>query len=164
MKTKSPTQLVYVDEAGIDNREEYPYGYCEVGQRFHALKSGKRTERVSWIAALCQGNLIAPLTFEGSCNRDLFEMWLEQCLLPQLQPGDAIVIDNARFHRSQYIDELVAEAGCEIWYLPSYSPDLNKIEHWWFVLKNWMRQRWDEFDNFRDCVDAAFKNCPNVLS
>jgi transposase len=164
LKTKSPTQLVYVDEAGIDNREEYPYGYCEVGQRFHALKSGKRTERVSWIAALCQGNLIAPLTFEGSCNRDLFEMWLEQCLLPQLQPGDAIVIDNARFHRSQYIDELVAEAGCEIWYLPSYSPDLNKIEHWWFVLKNWMRQRWDEFDNFRDCVDAAFKNCPNVLS
>jgi hypothetical protein len=41
---------------------------------------------------------------------------------------------------------------------------LNQIEHWWFVLKNWMRQRWDEFDSFRDCVDAAFKYCPNVLS
>ena len=105
---------------------DYPYGYCEVGQRFYALKSGKRTERVSWIAALCQGRLIAPLTFAGSCNRDLFELWLEQCLLPQLQPGDAIVIDNASFHRSQYINEIVAEAGCEIWYLPTYSPDLNK--------------------------------------
>ena len=42
---------MYVDEAGIDNREEYPYGYCEIGQRFHSLKSGKRTQRVSWIAA-----------------------------------------------------------------------------------------------------------------
>ena len=126
MKTKLPAQVVYVDEAGIDNREDYAYGYCEVGQRFYALKEGKRTQRVSWIAALCQENLIAPLTFEGSCNRDLFEMWLEQCLLPQLQPGDAIVIDNASFHRSQYIDELVAAAGCEIWYLPAYSPDLNK--------------------------------------
>lgn len=164
LNSKLPTQIVYVDEAGIDKPEDYPYGYCEIGQRFHALKSGKRTERISWIAALCQANLMAPLTFKGSCNRDLFEMWLEQCLLPQLQPGDAIVIDNASFHRSQYIDELVAQAGCEIWYLPSYSPDLNKIEHWWFVLKNWMRQRWDEFDNFRDCVDAAFKNCPNVLA
>ena len=155
---------MYVDEAGIDNREEYPYGYCEIGQRFHSLKSGKRTQRVSWIAALKEGKVLAPMTFEGSCNRDLFEMWLEQCLLPQLQPNDVIVIDNATFHRSQFINEIVAEAQCEIWYLPTYSPDFNKIERWWFVLKNWMRQRWDEFEEFRDCVDAAFKKSPNVCS
>ena len=49
-------------EAGIDNRDEYEYGYCKIGQRFHALKSGKRTERVSWIAALKQGKLFAPMT------------------------------------------------------------------------------------------------------
>ena len=159
-----PHQLVYVDEAGIDNREDYPYGYCEVGQRFYALKSGKRTKRVSWIAAMKEGWTFAPMTFAGSGNRDLFEIWLKECLVPQLQPGDVIVIDNASFHRSQSIEEIVAQAGCEIWYLPPYSPDLNKIEHWWFVLKNWRRQRWDEFDNFRDCVDAAFKQCPNVYS
>jgi transposase len=155
---------VYVDEAGIDNRDDYPYGYCEIGQRFYALKQGKRTQRVSWIAALKSGTLFAPMTFVGSCNRDLFEMWLEDCLLPRLQPGDVIVIDNASFHRSQYIEEVVAASGCELWYLPSYSPDLNQIEHWWFVLKNWMRQRWEEFDPFRDCVDAAFKQCPNVIA
>ena len=102
---------------------EYPYGYCEIGQRFHALKSGKRTQRVSWIAALKQGLLFAPMTFLGSCNRDLFQMWLEECLLPQLQPGDIIIIDNASFHRSQYIEDVVAQAGCELWYLPPYSPD-----------------------------------------
>ena len=163
MKIKPVEQVVYVDEAGIDNRDDYAYGYCEIGQRFHALKAGKRTERVSWIAALKQGKLMAPLTFVGACNRDLFELWLEQCLLPQLQPGAIIVIDNASFHRSQVIDEIVAAAGCEIWYLPPYSPDLNKIEHWWSVLKNWMRQRWGEFESFRDCVDAAFKHCPHVL-
>ena len=103
------------------------------------------------------------MTFEGSCNRLLFEAWLQQSLIPQLQPGDIIVIDNASFHHGLSIEEIVAEAGCEIWYLPSYSPDLNKIERWWFVLKNWMKQRWDEFDTFRDCVDAAFKECTNVL-
>jgi transposase len=162
LKTKGAGQIVYVDEAGIDNRDDYAYGYCEIGQRFYALKSGKRTQRVSWIAALLQGKLFAPITFEGACNRDLFEMWLEESLLPQLHRGDVIVIDNASFHRSQTIDEIVAQAGCEIWYLPPYSPDLNQIEHWWFVLKNWMRQRWNEFDSFRDCVDAAFKHCPNV--
>lgn len=86
MKGKLPQQIVYVDEAGIDNRDDYPYGYCEVGQRFYALKSGKRTERVSWIAALKEKCLFAPMTFAGSCNRDLFEMW-EECLVPQLKPG-----------------------------------------------------------------------------
>jgi len=155
---------VYVDEAGIDNREEYPYGYCEIGQRFHSLKSGKRTQRVSWIAALKEGKVFAPMTFEGSCNRDLFEMWLSECLVPQLQPGDVIVIDNATFHRSQFINEIMALTGCEILYLPTYSPDFNKIERWWFVLKNWMKQRWDEFETFRDCVDAAFHKCPNVYA
>ena len=164
LRSKKAEQIAYVDEAGIDNRDDYPYGYCKVGQRFYAYKSGKRTERVSWIAALKDGILFAPLTFAGSCNRELFEQWLGQCLLPQLQPGDVIVIDNASFHHSQTIEEMVAQAECELWYLPPYSPDLNNIEHWWFVLKNWMRQRWDEFENFRDCVDAAFKYCPNVIA
>jgi transposase len=89
-------------------------------------------------------------------------MWLAECLVPQLQPGDVIVMDNASFHHSQSIEEIVTRAGCELWYLPPYSPDLNLIEHWWFVLKNGMRQRWDEFANLRDCVDAAFKQCPKV--
>ncbi len=106
---------MYVDEAGIDNREDYPYGYCKIGERFYALKSGKRTERVSWIAALKQEKLFAPMTFEGACNRDLFEMWLAECLIPQLQTGDVIIIDHASFHHSQAIEEIVAEAGCEIW-------------------------------------------------
>lgn len=128
------------------------------------LRSGKRTQRVSWLAALKEGKLFAPLTFEGSCNRDLFENWLKNCLLPQLNPGDLIIIDNASFHKGEYIKEIVEEAKCEIWYLPSYSPDLNKIENWWAVLKTWMKQRLKEFDTVRECVDAAFKNCPNVCA
>lgn len=134
---------------------------ARLGNAFMPSNRESVRSRVSWIAALKQGQLFAPMTFAGSCNRALLEMWLEECLLPQLQSG--IVIDNATFHRSQAIEEIVAQAGCEVWYLPPYSPDLNKIEHWWFVLKDWMRQRWEEFDNFRDCVDAAFKHCPNVF-
>lgn len=114
------------------------------------------------MAALQAGRVFAPFTFVGGCNRDLFETWLEKCLVPTLKPGSVIIIDNATFHNSEYIRELVAQAQCELWYLPPYSPDLNKIERWWFILKNWMKQRLKEFDDFRDCVDAAFKECPNV--
>ena len=88
---------------GLTTLDDYPYGYCEIGQRFEALRSGRRTERVSWIAALKEKEIFAPMTFTGTCNRDLFEMWLEKCLLPKLNPGDIIVIDNARFHKSQAI-------------------------------------------------------------
>ncbi len=85
-------------------------------------------------------------------------------MIPQLQPGDIIIIDNATFHKGQSIQEIVSEAGCEIWYLPPYSPDLNKIERWWSVLKTWMKQRVKEFETIRECVDAAFKKCPNVYA
>ena len=159
-----PAQLVYVDEAGIDNRSDYPYGYSPKGERVYALKDGKRTERVSWIAALKEEKIVAPMTFNGTCNRSLMEMWLQDSLLPQLSSGDVLVMDNTSFHKGQTIDELVAQAGCEILYLPPYSPDLNEIEHWWFPLKNQMRKTRGEFDSFRDCVDAAFKNHPNVYS
>lgn len=72
-------RLVYVDEAGFDNREDYPYGYSLKGERCYSLKSGKRRERVSWLSALKLGKLLAPLTFEGSCNKDVFEIWLKDC-------------------------------------------------------------------------------------
>ena len=54
-------------------------------------------------------------------------MWLSDCLVPQLQAGHVIVIDNATFHCFQLINEIVADTGYEIWYLPTYSPDLNKL-------------------------------------
>jgi len=85
-------------------------------------------------------------------------------LLPQLEPEDIIIIDNASFHQGESIKEIIEAAGCEIWYLPPYSPDLNKIENWWAVLKTWMKQRLKEFQTVRECVDAAFRNCPNVCA
>jgi len=62
------------------------------------------------------------------------------------------------------VRELIEEAGCTLLYLPTYSPDLNKIEQWWFVLKNWMKQKIHEFDTLQDCIDAAFRECPNVFA
>ncbi len=52
--------LVYVDEAGMDNRDDYAYGWNHKGERFHALKSGRRQERVNMIAALSNRKLLAP--------------------------------------------------------------------------------------------------------
>lgn len=156
--SKKPKEwLVYVDETGIDNREDYGYGWNEKGKRFYDLKSGKRSLRVSIVSGLCQGKLITPLTFEGCCNRKVFEKWLEEMLIPQLKPGQIVILDNATFHKGEKIRQLIESAGCELEYLPSYSPDLNDIEHYWFPIKNRVRKSQGTIEDFRQRVDLAVK-------
>ncbi len=58
----------------------------------------------------------------------VFETWLESCLLPLLEAGQVVVMDNATFHKGGRIEQLIQDAGCQLLYLPPYSPDLNKIE------------------------------------
>jgi transposase len=154
---KKKEDLVYLDESGIDNREDYGYGWNEKGKRFYDLKSGKRSIRVSIVSGLCSGKLIAPLTFEGACNRQVFEKWLETMLIPHLQPGQMLILDNATFHKGEKIKELIESAGCELEYLPPYSPDLNEIEHYWFPIKNRVRKSEGTIDDFRERVDQAVK-------
>ena len=157
IRDKRPEQLVYIDESGMDNREDYGYGWNELGKRYYDLKSGKRSLRVSIISGLCEGKLVAPLTFEGSCNRVVFEKWLGEKLLPQLKTGQLVILDNASFHKSQKVRELIESVNCELEYLPPYSPDLNEIEHYWFPIKNRVRKSEGTIENFRDRVDYAVK-------
>ncbi|MBW4463589.1 MAG: transposase, partial [Nodosilinea sp. WJT8-NPBG4] len=56
-------QVVYLDEAGVDDTEDYPYGYCHYTERFHALKVGHRTQRISMVAGWCNRAVIAPMTY-----------------------------------------------------------------------------------------------------
>lgn len=156
----SPKNRVYLDESGIDNREDYGYGWNEKGKRFYDLKSGKRSIRVSIMSGLCQGKLIAPLTFEGACNRLVFEQWLEEQLLPLLNSGQMLILDNATFHKGEKIRFLVESVGCSLQYLPPYSPDLNKIENYWFPIKNRVRKSKGSIEDFRDRVDYAVKLTP----
>ena len=153
----SSEQIIYVDESGMDNRDEYSYGWNEKGQRFHALKSGKRQGRINMIAALSNQQLVAPFTIEGACNRIIFETWLEKCLLPELKPGQVIVMDNATFHKGGRIQQLILEAGCVLLYLPPYSPDLNKIEKSWSWLKSRIRKQIQEFDCLRDAIESVLR-------
>ena len=67
-------------------------------------------------------------------------MYFEQVLLPVLPPGSVIVLDNARFHQSPTTQQLVEAAGCQLLFLPPYSPDLNPIEHLWAAFKTRLRK------------------------
>ena len=141
----------------MDSRDEYAYGWNKQGERFHALKSGRRCGRINMIAALRDHNLMAPFTVEGACNRTVFETWLENCLLTTLIAGQVVVMDNAAFHKGGRIEQLIQTAGCRLLYLPPYSPDLNKIEQCWFWLKSQIRKQLARFDCLRDAIEDVLR-------
>jgi transposase len=132
--------IIYLDESGIDDTETYEFGWVKKGERLLGMKKGSKTERLSFISALSQKTLCASLLFAGSCDRKVFETYIEKVLVPTLMPGKTIVLDNASFHHGEKIKKLINDAGCELLYLPPYSPDLNPIEHFWAPLKNKIRQ------------------------
>ncbi len=82
-----PQDIVYIDESGMDSREDYSYGWNAKGQRFYALKSGIRQGRVNMIAAYCNGQLLAPFTVEGYCNRTVFETKARNLFNPNAKTG-----------------------------------------------------------------------------
>ena len=106
------------------------------------------------IAGLCGQKLIAPFVFEGSCDGFLFECYVKEVLLPVLKAGQTVVMDNVNFHKTPRIKALIESAGCQLLYLPVYSPDLNPIEHWWFKIKHFIRSVASQFDDFVGVVEA----------
>ena len=80
------------------------------------------------------------LAVEGPTTRDVFEAYLEQVLGPALRKGQVVVMDNLSSHKGSRIRELIEECGCELLYLPPYSPDFNPIEEAFSKIKGLLRK------------------------
>jgi hypothetical protein len=147
---------VYVDESGIENTLSQTYGWARKGERCEGQRLGHATERVSMIAAWCEGVTFAAMMFEGYCDSRVVETYVEQVLLPELRAGQVVILDNASFHRKVVLRELLARVGCWLLPLPSYSPDLNKIEQLWYLIKSLVIKFSDPLLSFHDKVNLAF--------
>ena len=109
------------------------------------------------VAGWCNRDVVAPMTFKGYCNTEMIEAWVEQILVPELRPGQVVVMDNASFHKSSRIQTLIEQAKCRLWFLPPYSPDFNKIEKFWANLKHYLGKTIKNFESLWDAVDDAFR-------
>jgi len=119
-------------------------------------KSVKYYLRTNIVAGYVNKKAIAPLVFYGSCNTELFESWVDQFLTKELAAGQVVVMDNASFHKSQRIRQLIEEAGCKLIFLPPYSPDLNPIEKFWANMKRWIKNHIVGFDKLYDALSSFF--------
>jgi transposase len=81
----------------------------------------------------------ASMILEGATDTEVFRAYVEQVLVPTLRPGDLVVMDNLRPHKSPETLALITAVGAEVLFLPAYSPDLNPIEKMWSKVKNHLR-------------------------
>ena len=81
------------------------------------------------MAGLRLGGVAAPFVLDGPINRTAFEVSLERVLVPELRPGDVVVMDNLSSHKGPRVREMIEAAGARLLDLPPYSPDFNPIEN-----------------------------------
>jgi transposase len=135
-----PDRSVFVDETCATTAMARRYGRAPKGQRLVEPLSHGHWKRTTFVAALRVSGLVAPLTGDGAINGDLFVAYVEQVLVPQLRPGDVVVRDNLSSHKRGGVRAAIEGAGCQLWYLPAYSPDLNPIANAFSKLKALSRQ------------------------
>ncbi len=80
------------------------------------------------------------LSIEGSSDKESFGLYLEHILCPALERGQIVVMDNLSVHKGRFVREMIEERGCQLWLLPSYSPDLNPIEEAFSKAKGLLRK------------------------
>jgi len=114
-------------------------GWARRGLRLKAKVPRRRWETMTFLAALRHDRIDAPWLIEGPINGQRFKIYVEQVLLPTLQPGDIVVIDNLGSHKGKVIRQALRAAGVKLFFLPKYSPDLNPIEQVFSKLKHLLR-------------------------
>jgi transposase len=127
--------LVFVDETWASTKMSPIRGRSPKGTRCIGRAPYGHWRTTTFVCALRTQGLIAPLVFDGPINGDAFRAWVEQALVPQLQPGDIVVMDNLGSHKVTGIAAAIEGAGAQLRYLPPYSPDYNPIEQVFAKLK-----------------------------
>ena len=84
--------------------------------------------------------IAAPCVIDGPINGTSFRAYVEQLLVPTLNAGDIVIMDNLGSHKGQAVRQLIRSAGAKLFFLPRYSPDLNPIEQVFAKLKTPLRK------------------------
>ena len=115
-------------------------GWGPLGQRLPAKVPHGRWTTMTFLAALRHDRVEAPWLLEGPINGESFRLYVDQVLIPTLQPGDIVVMDNLGSHKSSAVRRALRAVGAKLFFLPKYSPDLNPIEMLFSKLKHGLRK------------------------
>lgn len=137
--TVDVNRLIFLDESGLKTNMTRLYGRARAGQRCLDSTPCGRWETVTLLSSIRLNGSTESLVFEGAVDRKMFDAYIKEVLAPTLCPGDIVVMDNLRAHKSQNAYEDIRKRKAEVLFLPAYSPDFNPIEKMWSKVKQVLR-------------------------
>jgi transposase len=133
-------RLVFVDEMGANISLAPLYAWSRRGERAFGGVPRNWGKNVTLLASMSVRGMGECLAVEGSTTTAVFEAYLEHVLVPSLRPGQVVVLDNLTAHKGSRVRELIESRGCQLIYLPPYSPDFNPIEEAFAKIKALLRK------------------------
>ncbi len=141
MRSVDPNRLVFVDECSTNIAMVARYARAPRGRRAHGKAPRNWGPNVTLISSITlEEGLGASMSIEGSADAESFSLYLQEVLCPSLRSGQIVVMDNLSVHKGKAVRELIEARGCELWFLPAYSPDLNPIEEAFSKAKGILRK------------------------
>jgi transposase len=135
-----PARLVFIDETGASTNMARLRGRAPRGKRLRAGIPQGHWKTTTFVAGLRLTGMMAPMVLDGPMNRPAFLAYVQQVLVPELEPGDVVILDNLPAHKGAQVREAIEAAGASLLYLPPYSPDFNPIENAFAKLKALLRK------------------------
>lgn len=136
-----------------------PYGRAEPGQRVYDQVPGDRGGNVSTSGAIGLEGIRTGLSVPGAIDGETRLFFVAELLVPTLNRGDIVVMDNNPIHKLAEIEDAIEAAGAGVLFLPTYSPDLNPIEHCWSKVKSRLRSlKPRTLPDLFDALVAAFSS------
>lgn len=134
-------RLVFTDETGFHLAFTRAFGRAPRGERVAGRVPFKRGANHSLIGSLGLRGVVASLLLTGSVDHAVFDVFVNELLLPQVRAGDVLLLDNLAAHKASAVEESAARAKAEVIWLPAYSPDFSPSENCWLKIKTLVRGR-----------------------
>ena len=131
---------MFIDETWASTNMARRGGRAPRGERLRAGIPYGHWKTTTFLAGLRITGMMAPMVLDGPINRLAFQAYVEQVLVPELSPGDIVVMDNLSSHKGPAVCQAIAATGARLLYLPPYSPDFNPIENAFAKLKALLRK------------------------
>lgn len=131
---------MFIDETWAKTNMAPLRGWAPKGERLPGKAPFGHWNTMTFLAALRHDRVSAPWIIDGPINAERFGIYVEKVLVPELKPGDIVIMDNLGSHKSKAIRDAIRAAGARLLFLPKYSPDLNPIEMLFSKIKHWLRE------------------------
>ena len=162
-------RLVFIDETWAKTNMTPLRGWAARGKRLIGKAPFGHWNTMTFIAALRHDAITAPWVIDGPINGEIFRAYVEQVLVPTLQPNDIVILDNLGSHKAPAIRRAIRAVGAKLFFLPAYSPDLNPIEQVFAKLKALLRRMAPRsFDAICDAIKIILekfnpRECSNYI-